>query len=73
MAPFIGHALLVVFRLTGSKDKANKKTMPKEWTDALGFAIVAATIIRVFFFEAFHYPNRLDGKNDVNWRLSFCK
>ena len=56
MAPFVGHALLVVFRLTGSKDKANKKTMPKEWTDALGFAIVAATIIRVFFFEAFTIP-----------------
>jgi len=56
MAPFVGHALLVVFRLTGSKDKPNKKTMPKEWTDALGFAIVAATIIRVFFFEAFTIP-----------------
>jgi signal peptidase I len=56
MAPFIGHALLMVFKLTGSKDKANKKTMPKEWTDALGFAIVAATIIRVFFFEAFTIP-----------------
>lgn len=56
MAPFVGHALLVVFKLTGSKDKENKKTMPKEWTDALGFAIVAATIIRVFFFEAFTIP-----------------
>jgi len=56
MAPFVGHALLMVFKLTGSKDKANKKTMPKEWTDALGFAIVAATIIRVFFFEAFTIP-----------------
>lgn len=56
MAPFVGHALLLVFKLTGSKDKPNKKTMPKEWTDALGFAVVAASIIRVFFFEAFTIP-----------------
>jgi len=56
IAPFVGHALYFVFRLVGSKDKPKKKTMAKEWTDALGFAIVAATIIRVFFFEAFTIP-----------------
>lgn len=56
MAPFVGHAVLLVFKILGSKDKPNKKSMPKEWTDALGFAIVAASIIRIFFFEAFTIP-----------------
>ncbi len=56
MAPFIGHALLIIFKLTGSKDKPGKRTMPAEWTNALGFAIVAASIIRTFFFEAFTIP-----------------
>ena len=56
IAPFVGHALYTVFRLLGSKDKINKKTMTCEWTNALGFAIVAASIIRSFFFEAFTIP-----------------
>ena len=56
IAPFVGHALYVVFRLLGSKDKINKRTMACEWTNALGFAIVAASIIRSFFFEAFTIP-----------------
>lgn len=49
IAPFIGHALYIVFRILGSRDKVNKKTMACEWTNALGFAIVAASIIRSFF------------------------
>ena len=56
IAPFVGHALYIVIRLLGSKDKPNKKTMTCEWTNALGFAIVAASIIRSFFFEAFTIP-----------------
>ena len=56
MAPFIGHAILIAFKLFGTKDKPNKPTMPAEWTNALGFAIVAATIIRTFTFEAFTIP-----------------
>lgn len=56
MAPFIGHIILIAFKLLGSKDKPNKPTMPAEWTNALGFAIVAATIIRTFTFEAFTIP-----------------
>ena len=56
IAPFIGHALYIVIRLFGSKDKVDKKTMTCEWTNALGFAIVAASIIRSFFFEAFTIP-----------------
>lgn len=56
MAPFIGHIILIAFKLLGSKDKVDKPTMPAEWTNALGFAIVAATIIRTFTFEAFTIP-----------------
>ena len=56
IAPFVGHALYVVFRVLGSKDKANKKTMTCEWTNALGFAVVAASIIRSLSFEAFTIP-----------------
>jgi len=56
IAPFVGHGLYLVFRLIGSKDKPNKKTMSADWTNALGFAIVAASIIRSLFFEAFTIP-----------------
>ncbi len=52
----VGHALVLVLRLLGSKDKEGKKTMVKEWYDALGFAIIAAALIRTFFFEAFTIP-----------------
>lgn len=40
------------------KDKANKKPKSKlrEWLDAAVFAIVAATIIRTFFIEAYTIP-----------------
>jgi len=56
IAPVVGHALYIVSRLFGSKDKPNKKTMAADWTNALGFAIVAASIIRSLFFEAFTIP-----------------
>lgn len=42
----------------------NKKTEPKkkksktrEWTDAIVFAVIAATVIRVFFIEAYTIPS----------------
>lgn len=56
IAPFVGHTLFILFKLLGSKNKPNKKTITCEWTNALGFAIVAASIIRTFFFEAFTIP-----------------
>lgn len=37
-------------------DEDNKKSRSKEWTDAILFAVVAATIIRTFFLEAFTIP-----------------
>jgi len=34
-----------------------KKTKTREWVDAIVFAVVAATIIRVFFIEAYTIPS----------------
>lgn len=56
MAPFVGHAVLMIFKLIGSKQRPGKGSMEYEWTNAIGFAIVAATIIRTFTFEAFTIP-----------------
>lgn len=56
IAPFVGHVVLLVFKLIGSKQREGKGSMEYEWTNAIGFAVVAATIIRVFFFEAFTIP-----------------
>lgn len=42
-----------------NKDTANpkkKKSKGREWTDAIIFAVVAATVIRVFFIEAYTIP-----------------
>jgi len=41
------------------KDKPNKKkkTKTREWLDAIVFAVIAATIIRVFFIEAYTIPS----------------
>ncbi|MBQ1930060.1 MAG: signal peptidase I [Bacteroidales bacterium] len=38
------------------KSKNGKKSALVEWTDALVFAIVVATFIRIFFFEAYTIP-----------------
>lgn len=56
IAPLVGHAVLLIFKLIGSKQREGKGSMEYEWTNAIGFAVVAATIIRVFFFEAFTIP-----------------
>ncbi|MFK7756579.1 MAG: signal peptidase I [Flavobacteriales bacterium] len=33
-----------------------KKSQPREWGEAIVFAVIAATVIRTFFFEAFTIP-----------------
>lgn len=68
---FLDHFLGVVFAgiylpyITFQKDfnlisieevKAHKKTKTREWVDAITFAVVAATIIRTLYFEAFTIP-----------------
>jgi signal peptidase I len=39
-----------------AKNKKKKKSVGREWLDAALFAIVAATLIRTFFFEAYTIP-----------------
>lgn len=39
------------------KEEKKKKSKTREWTDAIIFAVVAATIIRVFFIEAYTIPS----------------
>src|SRR3954470_7962521 len=39
-----------------NKGPKKKKTAGREWIDALVFAVIAATIIRTFFIEAFTIP-----------------
>ncbi|MFI5203989.1 MAG: S26 family signal peptidase [Flavobacteriales bacterium] len=59
----IVNALVFLFKLVGSKDKADRKSIVKEWGDAVLFAIVAASIIRAFFLEAFKIPTPSMEKN----------
>lgn len=40
----------------GKKKGVEKQTKTVEWIDALIFAVVAATLIRMFFFEAYTIP-----------------
>src|ERR1700712_551614 len=35
---------------------AKKKSKTREWTDAIIFAVIAATLIRTFFIEAYTIP-----------------
>lgn len=55
----------VVLPMLGAKDKKYthpsdlpeiKKTVVREWVDAILFAVIAATIIRMFWFEAYTIP-----------------
>ncbi|KQC02731.1 signal peptidase I [Pedobacter sp. Hv1] len=40
-----------------SAEPKKKKSKAREWTDAIIFAVIAATIIRVFFIEAYTIPS----------------
>jgi signal peptidase I len=42
--------------LSTEEVKKRKKTPGREWADAITFAVIAATIIRTFYFEAFTIP-----------------
>lgn len=44
-------------KYTGPEDTSKlKPSIVREWTEAIVFAVVAATVIRTFFFEAFTIP-----------------
>jgi len=55
--PIIGHALVMPISLLGfTQKKQGKKSMVKEWSDAVLFALVAASVIRTYVFEPFQIP-----------------
>lgn len=52
---FMWQLMICLYYIT--KDKSNKKkSAVREWTDAILFAVIAATLIRTFFFEAYTIP-----------------
>jgi len=56
------------------KDPKKKKPVWREWVDAAVFAIVAATLIRTFFFEAYNIPTgSMEGSMLVNDYLFVSK
>jgi len=58
------------------KDKTDKKKKPiwREWLDAAVFAIIAATLIRTFFFEAYTIPSgSMEGTMLINDYLFVSK
>ncbi len=59
---------------TTAGEKKKKKSVIREWLDAAVFAIVAATIIRTFFFEAYTIPTgSMEGTMLVNDYLFVSK
>ncbi|MFN8246304.1 MAG: S26 family signal peptidase [Ferruginibacter sp.] len=48
-----------------------KKSNAREWIDAAFFAIVAATIIRTFVFEAYTIPDAIHGEDTAGQRFLF--
>jgi len=66
----------LAFWKKNKKDTKNKKKKPvwREWVDAAVFAIVAATIIRTFFVEAYTIPTpSMEGSMLVNDYLFVSK
>jgi signal peptidase I len=54
--------------------KKKKKSVWREWVDAIVFAVVAATLIRTFFFEAYTIPTgSMEGTMLVNDYLFVSK
>ena len=50
----IGQIFFILYYAT--VDNSKKKSKTREWVDAIVFAVIAATIIRTFFIEAFTIP-----------------
>ena len=53
------------------KKGVEKQTKTVEWIDALIFAIIAATLIRMFFLRGVHDPDFLYGEVHAGRGLSF--
>lgn len=55
--PYLGFSKDVKWEGMPVEDKKAKKPWAKEWGEAAVFAVIAATLIRTFFFEAFVIPS----------------
>ena len=54
--PVIGHIIAIPMSMLGFKRKPGKKSIFKEWGDAILFAIIAASVIRTYVFEPYKIP-----------------
>ncbi|MEO9531087.1 MAG: signal peptidase I [Crocinitomicaceae bacterium] len=54
--PVVGHLIAYPLSLLGFKRKPGKKSMFKEWGDAILFALIAASVIRTYVFEPYQIP-----------------
>ena len=55
--PIVGNILVYIFTIAGfSQKQKGKKSLVKEWGDAIIFALIAASVIRTYIFEPFQIP-----------------
>jgi len=72
--PYIKCFMRLAFWKKDGKAERKKKSVLREWTDALIFAIIAATLIRTFFIEAYTIPSAsMEGSLLVNDYLFVSK
>ncbi len=55
--PYYGFSKLAFTAPLPGKKEKEKRSVGKEWAEALSFAVIAATIIRTFFLEAYTIPS----------------
>jgi len=54
--PIVGHLIYFPFSLISRDRKKGKKSVLKEWGDAILFALIAASAIRTYVFEPYTIP-----------------
>lgn len=54
--PIVGHLIYFPFSLISRDRKKGKKSVVKEWGDAILFALIAASAIRTYVFEPYTIP-----------------
>jgi hypothetical protein len=61
--------------LSRKKKESNKpkKSVMREWVDAILFAVIASTIIRGCTVLGICYPFCINGRQPVNRRLPVCE
>jgi signal peptidase I len=59
--------------IPGEEKPKPKKSIVREWVDALVFALVVATLVRWFFFEPFTIPTPSMEKSLLVGRFFICQ